>query len=242
MDDIFPPLYVGSVGAPYSTCAVKSVKRPGGPYCGGGSPRDAFFSVGGSLSKDEEMRALTQEIKILQDMDHANIVKTLGHTFGSPPDSSAPVGHMLLLELCDCDLGSLIAGKAGFVSWSEWLRLATEIAAGLAYIHTWKERNIAHLDLKPANVLIQKASKCTLGQVKLADFGSQFTGSSSSSRGNTPRPHSVTVAGKEDEEEPDDTPFGSFEYMAPEAWHRKYGVPGMYSDIFGVGKDKTFGT
>ena len=63
---------------------------------------------------------------------------------------------MLLLERCDCDLGSLIYPKAGSehegqLSAPLMMKIATEMADGLSYLHS---RGIKHLDMKPGNVLL----------------------------------------------------------------------------------------
>merc|ERR1712072_739574 len=39
---------------------------------------------------------------------------------------------------------------------------------------------------------------------------------------------------KESNDANDDT-YGTWEYMAPECWHRKYGQPGKPSDVFSFG-------
>ena len=79
---------------------------------------------------------------------------------------------MLLLERCDCDLGSLIYPKAGSeeegqLSAPLMMKIATEMADGLAYLHS---RGIKHLDMKPGNVLM--VNEGTAGwSVRIADFG-----------------------------------------------------------------------
>ena len=83
---------------------------------------------------------------------------------------------MLLLERCDCDLGSLIYPKAGSeeegqLSAPLMMKIATEMADGLAYLHS---RGIKHLDMKPGNVLMVREASAggTEGwSVRIADFG-----------------------------------------------------------------------
>ena len=79
---------------------------------------------------------------------------------------------MLLLERCDCDLGSLIYPKAGSeeegqLSAPLMMKIATEMADGLAYLHS---RGIKHLDMKPGNVLMVNEGTAGWG-VRIADFG-----------------------------------------------------------------------
>ena len=81
---------------------------------------------------------------------------------------------MLLLERCDCDLGSLIYPKAGSeeegqLSAPLMMKIATEMADGLAYLHS---RGIKHLDMKPGNVLMVHEGKQGWS-VRIADFGMQ---------------------------------------------------------------------
>ena len=80
---------------------------------------------------------------------------------------------MLLLERCDCDLGSLIYPKAGSeeegqLSAPLMMKIATEMADGLAYLHS---RGIKHLDMKPGNVLMVREGKAEGWSVRIADFG-----------------------------------------------------------------------
>ena len=79
---------------------------------------------------------------------------------------------MLLLERCDCDLGSLIYPKAGSEEEGQlgatlMMKIATEMADGLAYLHS---RGIKHLDMKPGNVLMVNEGTAGWG-VRIADFG-----------------------------------------------------------------------
>ena len=119
---------------------------------------------------------------------------------------------MLLLERCDCDLGSLIYPKAGSehggqLSAPLMMKIATEMADGLAYLHS---RGIKHLDMKPGNVLM--VNEGTKWSVRIADFGMDA-----------------------DQDEDEAAVFGTWEYMAPECLDRKYGRPAFASDVFSVG-------
>jgi serine/threonine protein kinase len=256
VDDIWPPLYRGTSGAPHSTAVVKSWKRKHRPG------EDAEISLSRERSYTEEQVSLTAEIKTLGSLSHPNIVETFGHAYGTPPDARSPRSgsHVLLLEVCDCDLGTLIhesnwqeqldivpsqvgaAAAAAKASWCEWARLAWEIAKGMAYIH---RKGLAHLDLKPRNVLIKRASDCSgavckrvkgqIGTVKIADFGLQYSSESSTSRGVQEEQVSASEAQMRKDAAAGIGCCGTWEYMGPEAWCRLYGLPGLHSDTFAFG-------
>ena len=100
-------------------------------------------------------------------------VTTFGFTYGKL-DGAEQSSYMLLLERCDCDLGSLIYPKAGSeeegqLSAPLMMKIATEMADGLAYLHS---RGIKHLDMKPGNVLMVHELVPEEGwSVRIADFG-----------------------------------------------------------------------
>ena len=99
-------------------------------------------------------------------------VTTFGFTYGKL-DGAEQSSYMLLLERCDCDLGSLIYPKAGSeeegqLSAPLMMKIATEMADGLAYLHS---RGIKHLDMKPGNVLMVNEGEGW--GVRIADFGMQ---------------------------------------------------------------------
>ena len=103
-------------------------------------------------------------------------VTTFGFTYGKL-DGAEQSSYMLLLERCDCDLGSLIYPKAGSeeegqLSAPLMMKIATEMADGLAYLHS---RGIKHLDMKPGNVLMVRELGSASGtegwSVRIADFG-----------------------------------------------------------------------
>ena len=96
--------------------------------------------------------------------------------------------------------------RDGPLSDDETLRLATEIAAGLAHAH---ERGLVHRDLKPANVLFDSEDRA-----KIADFGIARMGGSGT----------LTEAG---------TVLGTASYISPE---QASGQPaGPASDVYSFG-------
>ena len=98
--------------------------------------------------------------------------------------------------------------KNGPRPWEEVLTITQQIAEGLDFAH---EEGVAHLDLKPGNVLLDKR----LGAV-LSDFGfARLVGQSS---------YSMTMSGGI---------IGTPHYIAPEMWEERR--PGTPADIYALG-------
>lgn len=100
-----------------------------------------------------------QEIRLLQNLDHPNLVKLLD-TY------EIANSYILVLEMADqgrfldyiVSWGNLTEEKVAL-----YLR---DILEALHYLHSWR---IAHLDLKPENIVVEHASSQPV--IKLTDFG-----------------------------------------------------------------------
>lgn len=108
-------------------------------------------------SKDEFLT----EVSIMSILDHPHVVKC----HGANKDFSAP---FFVMTMCPLDLEFLLRpsddGRAPVpLSLSLKLRIAMEIAQGLAYVHSW---GLAHRDIKSSNVLMDEEFHCYL-----TDFG-----------------------------------------------------------------------
>jgi len=114
------------------------------------------FDVDGA---SELARLMKQEVSLLQDLQHSNIVQCLGHAI---LDS----GKRLRIYMEYMPGGSLSSVLAQFGAFDEpTVRLySRQMVSGLVYLHS---RKIVHRDLKAANVLLGVD-----GVVKLSDFGS----------------------------------------------------------------------
>lgn len=101
---------------------------------------------------DEQLR---REAEVIARLSHPNLVTIfdVGHSEHGP--------YLVLEYLRGETLQARLA--CGRLAPLEAVRLATEIARGLAYAH---EHGVVHRDLKPSNVFV-----CEDGRVKLLDFG-----------------------------------------------------------------------
>ena len=104
----------------------------------------------------EGRRRMLAEARAAGGLDHPHVVPV--HDVGERPDGVA------YLAMAWCEGGSLAARLArGRLSLDHALRLGRQLASALSAAH---ERGLVHRDVKPANVLFDRA-----GQVRLADFG-----------------------------------------------------------------------
>nr|KMM73438.1 serine/threonine-protein kinase 3 [Coccidioides posadasii RMSCC 3488] len=120
-----------------------------------------------------ELRVIMQEIDLLKNLDHPNIVKY--HGFVKSVETLN-----IILEYCEN--GSLHSISKNFGRFPENLvaLYMSQVLSGLLYLH---EQGVIHRDIKGANILTTKQ-----GLVKLADFGvaSRTTGLHESSVVGTP--------------------------------------------------------
>ncbi|XP_074339367.1 MAP3K epsilon protein kinase 1-like isoform X1 [Apium graveolens] len=108
--------------------------------------------------KDEDLKNIMQEIDLLKNLNHKNIVKYLG--------SSKTTSHLhIFLEYVENGSLANIIKPANFGPFPESLVAVyiTQVLEGLVYLH---EQGVIHRDIKGANILTTKE-----GLVKLADFG-----------------------------------------------------------------------
>mmetsp|Transcript_3880 Transcript_3880/g.5723 ORF Transcript_3880/g.5723 Transcript_3880/m.5723 type:complete len:719 (+) Transcript_3880:125-2281(+) len=106
----------------------------------------------------EILKSIMDEVKLLKELSHENIVKFLGTEF-SLQDKSM---YILMEQVSG---GSLESALRSFGAFSENVIFSytRHILKGLVYLHS---QRVIHRDLKCANVLLS-----TAGVVKLADFG-----------------------------------------------------------------------
>ncbi|GMI64518.1 NPK1-related protein kinase 3 [Hibiscus trionum] len=116
-------------------------------------------SIAANASKEKtqaQIRELEEEVKLLQNLSHPNIVRYLGT---AREDDSLNI----LLEFVPGGSISSLLGKFGSFPESVIRMYTKQLLLGLQYLH---KNRIVHRDIKGANILVDNK-----GCIKLADFG-----------------------------------------------------------------------
>jgi len=108
-----------------------------------------------------QIHRLRSELELLQRSNHENILRVFGW-------SKWRNSMGLIMEyMSGGNLRQLLMNPGIPLSPSLRLRMSTEIANGISFIHNFTEqRRLVHGDLKPDNILLSKELNC-----KIADFG-----------------------------------------------------------------------
>ncbi|GLJ24437.1 hypothetical protein SUGI_0466640 [Cryptomeria japonica] len=108
----------------------------------------------------EDDHEFLNEVTILSQINHRNIVKLLGCCIQAkfPLLVSEFVPNGTLFEHLHC--------KEGFLSWASRLQIAIETGEALAYLHSGAAQPIFHRDVKSSNILLNEKFS-----PRVADFG-----------------------------------------------------------------------
>ncbi len=111
-------------------------------------------------------RRFTQEIEILERLDHAGIVRL--HDYGFVRH---PMGYDLAFFVMERLTGETVEDRlAGerLMQATEAMHMAVQVTRALAYL---EKNGVLHRDIKPANIFIEGPSASPPGRVVLMDFG-----------------------------------------------------------------------
>ncbi|XP_015574510.1 probable receptor-like protein kinase At4g10390 [Ricinus communis] len=120
-------------------------------------------------NSDHLNRLFKQELDILLQLRHDNIVKLLGHC------DDQDRGALVLEYVPNGSLQDKLHGAATeILSWKRRMAIAFQLAQALEYLHDKCTLQIVHGDIKASNILLDEHLNC-----KLCDFGSAKMGFSS---------------------------------------------------------------
>ncbi|KAG0485783.1 hypothetical protein HPP92_009633 [Vanilla planifolia] len=111
------------------------------------------------ITDEDKLKAFRDELSLLQQIRHPNVVQFLGAVTQSSP-------MMIVTEyLSKGDLRAFLRRK-GALKPVLAVRFGLDIARGMNYLHEHKPEPIIHRDLEPSNILRDDS-----GHLKVADFG-----------------------------------------------------------------------
>ncbi|KAJ8532300.1 hypothetical protein K7X08_012223 [Anisodus acutangulus] len=162
------------------------------------------------LSSERFRRVYKQELDILLQIQHENIVKFLGNC------DNGNEGMLLFEYVPNGTLQEKLHGvhSKKLLSWKNRMAIAFQLAKAIEYLHDKCPLPIVHGDIKASNVLLDKKFNC-----KLCDFGSAKMGFSS-----TILPESATA---------NRVMLGSPGYTDP--YYLRTGIASKKNDIYSFG-------
>lgn len=138
------------------------------------------FRIGGSvyravidgqvLAVKKAKESVTEELKILQKVNHGNLVNLVGISFDSDGNC------FLVYEYAENgSLDKWLHPKSStsttcaiILTWSQRLNIALDVANGLQYMHEHTQPSIVHRDIRTQNVLLDSMFKAKIANFSLA--------------------------------------------------------------------------
>ncbi|MQM13774.1 hypothetical protein Taro_046700 [Colocasia esculenta] len=113
---------------------------------------------------------VSEELRILQRVNHANLVKLMGISTSSSGE------FFLVYEYAengslDRWLHQMTASppsSGGFLSWRQRLRIALDVASGLQYLHQHTSPGVVHGDIRATNILLDDHFKAKISNFSKA--------------------------------------------------------------------------
>jgi serine/threonine protein kinase len=170
---------------------------------------------------DFRRQCVLDEGRILEHVQHPNIVRIYDIEFAAQPDQRP----YFVMEFCDGfqTLEEYVA-KYGKLGLADVCEIARQIAAGLKAAH---DKGVLHRDIKPANVLVRREGK--VWQVRLIDFGLALRGDLLQFGHQSRAKDSASILNREI--------AGTRAYAPPEQMDEERQTEiGTHSDIYSLGK------
>uniref|UniRef100_A0ACD5ZD96 Uncharacterized protein n=1 Tax=Avena sativa TaxID=4498 RepID=A0ACD5ZD96_AVESA len=156
----------------YRVFKVEELERATGGFDDAHLIQGSVFKadIGGEVFAVKKMKwDACEELKILQKVNHSNLVKLEGFCINSATGDCFLVYEYV--ENGSLDLCLLDRARAARLDWRARLHVALDLAHGLQYIHEHTWPRVVHKDVKSSNVLLDARMRA-----KIANFGLAKTG------------------------------------------------------------------
>lgn len=135
----------------------------------GGSVYRAIID-GEVLAVKKTKEVVSEELNILQKVNHANLVKLTGIS------SEIDGDRFLVYEYAEngsldkwlYSKSSTSSSSGAFLTWSQRLNIALDVANGLQYMHEHTKPSIVHMDIRTSNILLDSKYKAKIANFSLA--------------------------------------------------------------------------
>ncbi|KAK4283443.1 hypothetical protein QN277_000393 [Acacia crassicarpa] len=124
------------------------------------------------LAVKEVKEDVMEELKILQKVNHANLVKLMGFSSDNNGNcflvyeyaENGSLDHWLY-SMSASDASS---GSVSFLTWSQRICIALDVAMGLQYLHELTQPRIVHRDIRTSNILLDSSFKAKIANFPMA--------------------------------------------------------------------------
>ncbi|KAI9084283.1 hypothetical protein K1719_033790 [Acacia pycnantha] len=125
------------------------------------------------LAVKEVKEDVMEELKILQKVNHANLVKLMGFSSDNNAGNCFLVYEYAENGSLDNWLYSMSAsdassGSVSFLTWSQRICIALDVAMGLQYLHELTQPRIVHRDIRTSNILLDSSFKAKIANFPMA--------------------------------------------------------------------------
>ncbi|XP_074377315.1 serine/threonine receptor-like kinase NFP [Apium graveolens] len=128
----------------------------------GGSVYKAM--INGEVYAVKKFKDATEEIKILQRLNHANLVKLMGISSWNDEDCFLVYEYVENGSLDNWLFPSSPSSSnlLAFLTWTQRLDIALDVANGLQYMHEHSQPSIVHMDIRTSNILLNSNFKAKI--------------------------------------------------------------------------------
>nr|ASM47219.1 nod factor perception 1 [Parasponia rigida] len=136
----------------------------------GGSVYRAMIN-GSFLAVKKAKENVTEELNILQKVNHGNLVKLMGISLDRDGNCFFVYEYAengSLDKWLNPQSSTSTSSSVGILSWSQRLNIALDVANGLQYMHEHTQPSIVHKEIRTSNILLDSRFKAKIANFSMA--------------------------------------------------------------------------